>query len=217
MLLAPDLAVRRAATSSRSLAPPRRRSRAAARGVTLIDAMVATVILVIAALGGLSSVCASHRMNRSTEDFALATETLTRFVERLRADPDWAGLYGRLKPLSAESAGDVALARRDVDLALPTHPASSYYADFTVPTTLGTVTFLVQVPATLEAGVAALRESAAAPRYGLPFDLNGDGLVDGRPRDGDYATLPTVVRLRWSRGAQDANEIVMPTWLKGER
>src|SRR5262245_49172586 len=99
---------------------PTRRSRRAARGLSLVDAMIATVILLTAALGGLASICTSHQVNQSTGDFAVATETLNRFVERMRADPDWSGLYARLNALSAESTGDTALARLGADLKLPT-------------------------------------------------------------------------------------------------
>jgi hypothetical protein len=196
---------------------PRRRARGGSRGLSLIDALFATIVLVVAALGGLSSVCASHQVNRSTEDYAVAAETLGRFVERLRADPDWVGQYARLCALSAESTGDVSLSRLDVDTKLPTYPASTYYADFTAPKSLGTATFLVQVPSTTIAGVPALRETAVAPRYALPYDLNGDGLMDDKSRIVDYAVLPMVVRIRWQHPPHAPDELVLPTWLKGER
>jgi hypothetical protein len=55
------------------------------------------------------------------------------------------------------------------------------------------------------------------PRYGLPADLNGDGVVEASPRDDDYLMLPVVVRLRWRRAAEGSNEVVLATWLRGER
>jgi Tfp pilus assembly protein PilV len=186
-------------------------------GFSLVETMVGNVILVVAVLAYVVCVLAGHRMNRATQDRALAIETLGRFVERLRADADWASLYARLRPLSSESSGDTALTRIGTDPTLTLHPITSYYADFSVPTTLGTVGFLVQVPSTTVAGVAALRENASAPRYGLPYDLNGNGVIDGNSRNGDYRALPVVVRVRCRRPGQQATEVVLATWLRGER
>jgi type II secretory pathway pseudopilin PulG len=196
------------------MTPARRRAQ---RGFSLLEILVAGTILVIGILGHAASVLASHKMARTTADQGDATQTLGRFVERLRADPDWAGLYARLRSLSAESVSDSSLAYLSVDETLTTYPASSYYSDFTVPSDLGTVTFLVQVPSTAISGVAALRESATAPRYGLPHDLNGDGVVDANSRNSDYRVLPAVVRIRWQRSGQRAHEVVLATLLRGER
>jgi hypothetical protein len=143
--------------------------------------------------------------------------TLEKFIDRLRSDPDWDGLYARVVDLSAESAGDATLSSHAVDLALPTYAPTDYYSDFVAPTQLGTVTVLVQVPAADRSGTTVLREDVDAPRYGLPADLDGDGVIDGDPRDDDYQSLPVVVRLRWQRAGEHAQEVVLATWLRGER
>src|SRR5262249_41640837 len=145
----------------------------------------------------------------------VAILTLERFVERLRADTDWAGLYARLRPLSSESAGDAGLTFFGPDLSLATHAPTTYYADFDVPARLGTVTVLVQVPSTTVSGVAGLRENEVAPRYGLPMDLNGDGSTDSATHDADTRVLPVVVHLRWQHKGRQANEIVVATCLRG--
>jgi hypothetical protein len=198
--------------------PVDRARRPRERGFTLLDTLIGASVLVIAILAHSSTVISSHRLNTNAEDHSLAMETLTRFVERLRADPDWKGLYSRLRPRSAENPSDTGLVHLSQDTSLPTFAATSYYPDFTVPTRLGTLTVLVQVPATLlPTGVEGLREDAIAPRYGLPTDLNGDGVVDSDARDDDYRALPIVVRVRWKRAAQGAQEVVLATWLRGER
>jgi hypothetical protein len=199
------------------MTPAASRPRRSARGFALVEMLVAGTVLTIGVLGHASSVLSSHKLSRSVADQGVATETLCRFIDRLRADPDWAGLYGRLRPLSVESAGDVSLSSLSPDATLTTHAATAYYSDFTTPTSLGTVTFLVQVPSLAVAGVPALRESALASRYGLPHDLNSDGLVDSASRGSDYLVLPVVVRIRWQRGAQNAQEIAVSTLLRGER
>jgi hypothetical protein len=175
------------------------------RGFSLVDGLIGTAILVIAILGLLSSALSGHNLSRRVEERGIAFETLGRFVERIRADPDWVGLYGRLRAFSKESTG------------LATQAAAAYYGDFNVPTSLGTVTFLVQVPVKTVAGVAALREDEVAPRYGLPFDLNGDGVIDGNSRDADYRALPLVARIRWQHPGAATQEAILTSWLRGDR
>lgn len=201
--------------SSPGIAP--RGPHARQRGYMLIEVLIAAAVLVIAILAHASTVVASHAMNRAAQEQALATSTLGRFVERFRSDSDWVGLYARLKVKSVESASDVSLVEMGVDTSLSTYAPTVYYSDFTVPTSLGTVTVLVQVPSMAVLTVPALRESALAPRYGLPADLNGDGKIDANPRDTDYRALPVVVRLRWKRAGQAAQEVVLATWLWGEQ
>ena len=197
-------------------ARPRRPVRPDA-GFSVVEVLVAGFLLVVGALGFASSVCTSHVLATSVTERGQACETLHRLVERLRADPDWNDLYARLKLLSSESAGDAGLAWQKVDLSLRTHALTTYYPDLVPPTTLGTVSALVQVPASVVDGVASLRETQVAPRYGLPADLDGDGRVDGDDRAGDYRTLPVVVRLRWHRPPRAADEVVLATWLRGDR
>jgi hypothetical protein len=186
-------------------------------GFTLIDGLIGTSILVISILGLVASAFSGRHLSRSVEERGVAFATLGRFVERIRADADWAGLYARLRPLSQESAADATLASLAIDTALPTQAAGAYYADFNVPSTLGTVSFLVQVPVAVVGGAPALREDEVAPRYGLPYDLNGDGLIDGDPRDADYRSLPIVARIRWQRPGAATQEAVLSTWLRGDR
>jgi prepilin-type N-terminal cleavage/methylation domain-containing protein len=186
-------------------------------GFSFIEVLIATVVLAVSVLVYVQCIATQSKLNRAIEEKAAAVVTLGRFVERLRADTSWATLYARLRPLSAESTDDKTLSDIGVDTTLRTWPVASYYSDLGIPAALGRVTFLVQVPATEIAGVAALRENATAPRYGLPHDLNGDGVIDALARNDDHAVLPVVVRLRWERAGQQSREVVMATLLRGER
>jgi prepilin-type N-terminal cleavage/methylation domain-containing protein len=195
--------------------PGRRAPRAA--GFTLIEVCAALVILVIAILGHVASVGAAHQSAQSVEERGLALQTLERFTERLRDDPDWETLWVRLRARSVETTTDTALASLTNDFALPTVAATTYYSDFQVPSQLQNASFLVQVPAVDNAGVWELRENLNAPRYGLPWDLNGDGLTDATPRNDDYRQLPVVVRIRWGGAGRMPTEITLSTWLRGDR
>jgi hypothetical protein len=176
------------------------------------------VILVIAVLGHVATIWTAHQNAQATESHGLALQTLERFVERLREDPDWETLWVRLRARTAESAGDTALASLSGDPTLPGIVATTYYPTFIVPRELQNARFLVQVPALRNAsGAWELREDLNAPRYGLPWDLNGDGLIDATPRNTDYRQLPVVVRIRWGGTGRTPTEIVLSTWLRGDR
>lgn len=200
----------------RSLATRRLRRDA---GFGLVEVLFTTVILVIAVMGNVSSVGSAHSAAKAVTERGRALKVLGQLLERLRGDDDWVGLYARLAVLSRESTSDKTLADLGVDASLATHPATAYYADFNVPADLGTLTFLVQVPSST-AGLglfSTLREAQVAPRYGLPADLNGDGLTSTDSRANDYRALPVVVRIRWARPGGATEELIVPTWLRGER
>lgn len=188
-------------------------------GFGLVEVLFSAAILVIAVMANASGVSSAHTGTKALNERSKALEVLSRFIERIRGDDDWAGLYARLRVLSRESTRDTGFTWLSVDPLLRTYPATTYYSDFETPTDLGTITFLIQVPASRAAigSPLTLRESQVAPRYGLPADLNGDGVVDSSSREGDYRALPVVVRMRWARRSGSVEELIMPTWLRGER
>jgi hypothetical protein len=179
-------------------------------GFSLIEVLATTVGAAVCLLGHAASVVHHQRVAAELDERGIALVTLQRFAERLRADTDWDGLYGRLRPLSAESTSDNSLSSVGADLSLTMQAPTTYYSDFEVPARLGTVEVLVQVP---QEG-NALRENMSAPRYGLPTDLNGDGALDGNARDTDRSVLPVVIHLRWTRSGRAAQEVVLPVTLR---
>jgi Tfp pilus assembly protein PilE len=199
------------ATGGRGLRARRPRGSA---GFSLVEVMASVVIIVTVILGHVASVGYSHRAAAASEEKGLALVTLQRFVERLRSDTNWSSLYGRLRTHTAEGANDANLSQIGTDLTLTTVAPSTYYADFVPPAKLGTVTVLVQVPVLSANGVPALRETLSAPRYGLPADLNGDGVVNDVSQNFNYHVLPVVVRLRWQQGSRTPEEVVIATWLR---
>jgi hypothetical protein len=187
-------------------------------GFGLVEVLFSSAILVIAVLGNASSVSTAHSTFRAVEERGRAVEVMARFLERMRGDDDWAGLYARMRVKSRETEGDTGRTGLGVDPELRMYAPTAYYPDFTVPEDLGTVSFLVQVPGLSVGGsLPTLRESQDAPRYGLPADLNGDGEITSESREGDYRALPVVLRMRWTRRNGASEELVLPTWLRGER
>lgn len=194
---------------------PRRRQHA--RGLALAEVLVVASLLTVSLLGHAASILSSHQLGSRTNERARAVQFAERTIERLRADPEFATLYARLRGRTAESASDAGRSSLAVDPSLAMSAPSAYYADLVAPPELGDVRLVVQVPVDRVDGTPALREDVVAPRYGLPHDLDGDGRVDGLPKDGTHLALPVVVRVRWARPGGRADEVVIPTWLRGER
>jgi hypothetical protein len=61
-----------------------------------------------------------------------------------------------------------------------------------------------------EDGAAVLREDISSPLLGMPRDLDGDGTIDGEPKDSAYVRLPVMVEVRW-RGAGGEQRVAFST------
>lgn len=189
-------------------------------GFSLIEWLVALVILAIGLLSHASLTMAEHRLSREEQLRSEGLHVARQFVERLRSDEDWTGLYARLRTqqdlADTPSAGAVTL-----DDGREAFVPQTYFPDFSLSEKLAAVHVLVDVPSGPDPVVPTdppvLREDVAAPGYGLPTDLNGDGLVDSDPRDDDYAVLPVRVTLRWQPPGEGSRELVLTTWLRGDR
>ncbi|MHC5012043.1 MAG: hypothetical protein ACYTG6_14040 [Planctomycetota bacterium] len=188
---------------------PTPKPRPAERGLGLIEVLIAAAVAALALMAHLGTTLHGHRLSRAQESRSVALETLHQFIERTRADDDWAGLYGRLQSKLAAGASG--------------YPLTAYYSDFPVPGELSQAEVLVEVPQALpvdaEAGetTMVLREDVSHPALGLPFDLNGDGVIDGEARNADYRALPATFTLRWYSVGGMQQEMRVTTWLKGER
>jgi type II secretory pathway pseudopilin PulG len=188
-----------------SMNPFALRPRRGQRGITLLETMIATAIASAALLFHAAGTLAGHRLTKAEETRSVALQSVREFVERMRADDDWGSIYSRFHSKATQAA--YLGSQSDPRFFAPT----DYYGDFATPEGLGTVTVLVQVPATDN----VLREDAQDARYGLPYDLNGDGVVDSSAHDADYIVLPVVVRFRWTPPGEAAQEIEVPTWMGG--
>jgi hypothetical protein len=181
-------------------------------GFGMLEVLLTASFVALAILGLASTTLAGHRLAQTEQARGVALQTTRALLERLRADEDWSGLYGRL------------WAKVDPQLvdAGATWPISDFYDDLEVPAMLGEVRVRLEVPAATPAGAAEgtpaiLREDAPLPRFGLPYDLNGDGVVDNQSRAGDYRALPVVINLHWQPPGGIAQTLRTTVWLRGER
>lgn len=192
---------------------PRRASRRRReRGLGLVEVVIAVAFVAIAILALASTTLAGHRFARTEEARGVALQTTRAFLERMRSDSDWSGLYARL------------WARVDPDLvaAGATYPLTDLYADLEVPGVLGNVRVRVDLPASLPVDAApgsplTLREDAVLPEFGLPYDLNGDGAIDSAPHVSDYRALPMIITLHWAPAGEIPQTMRTAVWLRGER
>jgi len=174
-------------------------------GFALVDLLVAATILALALLGHASTVLGGHRLSRSVEHRTVALEAARQFVERLRSDPDWTGMYANLVALYSPAVSS--------QTGMVGRPPQDYYADYITPKDLGNVRVLVSVP---RVGTD-LREDANLPEFGLPYDVDADGTIDALPHQADYAVLPVVIKFSWYPPGETVQFVQISTWLSEAR
>ena len=209
--------------------------------MTVLEALVGASLLAMALMSQTSLLVANTKLSeqsRARSDTFVATR---EFMERLRAYDDWAGLYSQLRmkqdqasmPLSggsqgyAEDSDEYALANSGPPTGshatLTTHDGRYTYTPSTYLAGFESITdfsVLLEVPTNPTTGTGAplLREDANLPLFKLPADLNGDGVIDGQEREGDYRYLPVRAVFVWKDGPTGSlQQIVLTTWLRGER
>ena len=179
------------------------------RGIAIIEAFLFVSIFGVALLWHAASNLSGYRLMRAEASHGNALQTMRHFAERLRADSDWQTLYDRLVTHEATAPAQG-------------HPPNVYYADFETPAELGTVGVVVEVPQAVAVGAVVgtpliLREDITAARFGLPYDLNGDGVVDADARDTDYRALPIILSFNWTAPGDAPQSLKLFTWLRGAR
>ena len=154
-------------------------------GFTLVEVVLAALILVIAVGGLTGSILAGLKLSRTNEEDALAEEALRSALARIEgtafddifaafnSDPDD-------NPASAPGAG-FAVTGLDTVAGDP----DGLVGEVIFPT--------LDVGGTLE-----LREDVTDPGFQMPRDLSGDGVWDAANHADDYVVLPVRVRVHWN-------------------
>ena len=196
-------------------ANPTSHRRSAQGGFTLIEVLIGTVVIAIALMGHMASAFSEYRMARGEQARSEVLHVARQFVERMRSDDDWSGLYDRLRALQllSDTTSPLGEHLEDGRRAWPPH---HYYPDFVLPEWLDSLVLLVDVPFD-PMKVTDFREDGNQPRYGLPADLDGSGEIDAASRLGDYLALPVVLTFRWRANGETAHQMRLSTWLRGTR
>jgi len=168
-------------------------ARTGSSGFTLVEVVVALAILVVGVLGALSAVSSSAVVGESTPELTRAQLGAQAMLERLRTE-NFSALFAQHNEKSGQSGfAVVGLAPQDGD-------ADGMVGEILFPTPPG------------EPDV--LREDSVLPDFGLPLDLDGDGVLENDDVSGTYVQLPVRVRVAWS-GRSGDHEVSYETVLGG--
>ena len=212
-------------------------------GFSIFEVLIGATILAVALLGHTASIFSEHKMSEAERARSTALLATEQFLERMRSDDDWLGLYGRLNTLrdvsetgslqsfsmkswyDAESIFAVSEEARNDHATLKdgrlVFPPQVYYEDFVAPSSLHEFHVVVDVPAAVLSGdtsnTPVLREDISLPNFGMPADLNGDGAIDDGSHNDDYLAIPIRVSIRFSHSDGKFEELTFGSWLWGYR
>ena len=194
--------------------------RTSSAGFGLLEVLMSVSVLAVALLGHLSVSWSANQLATQQRLRSQGLRHAEQFIERLRADDDWPTLLARIdaKLIEAVTPTTSPLAQRLQDGRL-CFPVTDYYSSFHDPMGADHFAVLIDVPGTraMDGAPLELRESAVEPRYSLPSDLNGDGIVDTDVRNFDYIALPIIVYFRYREPGHPEVELEVHTWLRGQR
>jgi type II secretory pathway pseudopilin PulG len=179
----------------------RRHARPGTAGWTMLEVVIATVILLTVVVGFSYGLASSAALQRVTREHGIAREAARSCIEEMRASPfehvlarfddtDVNDPVGFVSPGSHFEVPGLASQLEDAD---------GFVGEITFPLAAG-----------------ELREDLDEPRLGMPRDLTGEGDVDDLDHAADYRLLPVLVRLRW-RGAGGNASFQLLTVIKGVR
>lgn len=169
------------------------RARGARAGMSLLELMIAIVLLLIGMLGFTQSLVSSVTTGATTRETSLATEAARRTLETLSSE-DFGQVFARYNADPTDDPGGAGSAP-GASFAVAGLQAAAGDPDG-LP---GEILF-----PTLAGAPGVLREDAVNAALGVPRDLDGDGVVDALDHASDYRLLPVVVRVSWRGKAGDA-------------
>ncbi|MFT7678178.1 MAG: prepilin-type N-terminal cleavage/methylation domain-containing protein [Planctomycetota bacterium] len=163
-------------------------------GFTLVEVMVAFVLLSVAMMGFSRSVVSSMMAANTDREVRKATEASRGVMERLSGAnfEDLFELYNGNALDDPDGAGTAPGPTFSVTgLTLQDDDDDGMVGEVLLP--------FVQV-----GGVWIVREDLDLPELGLPQDLSGDGVIDSLDHSDDYLLLPARIRIQWKAAGAPA-------------
>jgi hypothetical protein len=163
--------------------------------VTLIEVLISMIVLLVAVGGMLGSISSFAMLAETSREKAIALAAAQRTLEQMQLEA-FDEVFVRFNDSAADDPA--AGASPGPDFAVTALQPRAGDADG-LP---GRVIFSVApgVP-------GALREDLADADFGMPRDLDGDGLTDGANHAADYAVLPVRVVIEWGGTNNGALEL----------
>jgi len=170
--------------------PPQDQSDASRIGFTLIEVLVAVVVIVCALTAFTRSVVGTVQLGRANREAAIATEGARAVIESLYAT-DFEQVFAAYNATPADDPPGAPGASFDVPGLEP--------RDGDPDGRVGSIAF----PTVDVGGAQQLREDVVEPELGMPRDLNGDGAIDALDHAADYRVLPVEITVAWKGRAGD--------------
>lgn len=178
-------------------------TRARRAGFTFVELAMAMTVLLAALLIFSNAVGNLARQRATNRETTLAVAAARNTLETLRSE-DFAHLFALYNAEPSDDPGGPGSApgnRFPVAGLDPTEDApDGLQGEIVFPTRVGA------------GGTLELREDLELRELGLPRDLSGDNVVDGRDHANDYFILPVRVRVRW-QGASGIREYQLASQL----
>lgn len=164
-----------------SYATPRRPAPRRARGVTLVELVVAMAVLSVALMGLMSTILSSSTLQQNTREKAVAYNHARRLLEEMRS-VDFREVYARYNSTTGDNPAGGA------------SPGSVFTVAGLIPPHSGNPVGEIIFP---ESGPGILSETVNNPSMGMPKDLNRDGDALDTDVSATYKILPVKIVIRW--------------------
>lgn len=170
--------------------PPARPKRFHARaGLTVVELLMALIVMLVAVGGMLGSISSFVVLGDSAHEKTLALLEAQLTLERMQGE-NFRQVFARFNATTADDpAGPVSPGADFAVAGLAPRPddADGLVGRILFPTPPG--------------APDSLREDAVDAEFGFPRDLNGDGVIDAAEHSGDYVVLPVRILIEWRGNA----------------
>ena len=186
----------------------RLRSRVAARGpgarggFSLVEVVVTSVIVVVAIGGFSATIVSSVNLREVGREVSVASLAARDRIEALRTE-GFDGLFYLYNDYDADDYWGAGLSPGPGFEVAGLEPR---------PGDADGLVGRIEFPSVVTGGVEQLREDVVNDAFGLPMDLNCDGVIDTQNHAGDYEVLPVRVVVEW-RGVGGNGSVTLTTVL----
>lgn len=164
-----------------------RPERKGSSGLSLVEVTIMMVLFLAGSLGFSRALKDSIDLGKTNHESALAREAAQQVLETMRGVP-FDEVFARYNSDPDDDPGGVDTADGTGFAVNGLNPLASDVDGF-----VGEVV----MPELNAAGVCELREDLEDASFGMPRDLNLDGLLDAANHSADYRIMPVLVRMQW--------------------
>lgn len=154
--------------------------------------MASVAVLTISVLSFAQAVVLARRQTQNDREVAFAVHAARRVLEEL-PNHEFSTIFARYNAAVADDPVGAA-------------PGASFEVEGLAGDVGATGSVMFPVD-----GAGQLREDLDLPEFGLPRDLNADGIIDSADHSGDYVILPVTVRIEWTGVVR--NQVQFQTFL----